>query len=233
MQQSIRRFTMVAGALALAWPALSAAQQPAPRIRELPRADATRILNLRRVLDLTPRQVAQLDSIERVQVAERRAMVEQARQRRDSLGGGAAGRMVPARAGAAGAVRRGMVRDSIARMTPEARQAMRDSVARTARARMDAMRPQMEQMRQRDSVRRAAAERVLNDAQRQRLRELQAEARGRQQGLREARMRQGAARRQGPAMRGQTMRDGRPGAAMRAPRPAPRGGAMVERRRAP
>jgi hypothetical protein len=194
MKQAIRRFTITAGALALALPALASAQEPAPRMQELPRADVTRILDLRRVLDLTPRQVMQLDSIERVQVAERRAQAEQMRQRRDSMGGQAAVRRMQAGPGGrAGAVagRRVMVRDSAARMTPETRQALRDSVGRQARARMEEMRPQMEQMRQRDSVRRAAAERVLTDAQRQRLRELQAEERGRQRGLREARMRPG------------------------------------------
>lgn len=173
MKQTIRRLTIAAGALgAMALPMAAEAQQVARR--EPPRADVTRILNLRRVLDLTPRQVAQLDSMERVQHAARRATMERMRgqmvARRDS--------MRPAR----------MRSDSArARMTPEQRNAARDSMRATMLARREAMRPQMEEARRRDSVTRAAAERVLNDTQRQKLRELQAEERGRQRGLREAR----------------------------------------------
>lgn len=206
MKHPIRRLTLVAGTLALgalALPSPVVAQQPAPRVRELPRADATRILNLRRVLDLTPRQVSQLDSIERVQVAARRAMAEQMRARRDSMAGArgaavGAGAMRQRRA--AGQV----LRDSARAMTPERRAAMRDSMRQRAEARMAELRPQMQQARQRDSASRAAAERVLNDAQRQRLRELQAEERGRQRGLREARVRGGrpAAARPGAARPG-------------------------------
>lgn len=204
MKQSLRRLTIAAGALALAMPALAAAQQPAPRMRELPPADATRILNLRRVLDLTPRQVMQLDSIERVQVAARRAMADQMRARRDSVAGTARQGMA-----ARGGVR--MMRDSVRAMSPEQRQAMRDSMRQRAEARMAEVRPQLEQARRRDSVSRAAAERVLNDAQRQRLREIQAEERGRQRGLREARVRslRGGERRMiRPGTPGRVMRQG-------------------------
>lgn len=169
---------LLVGTLATALPTPAAAQQPAPRMLELPRADATRILNLRRVLDLTPRQVAQLDSIERVQFAARRAMAEQMRARRDSM----AGTRAVARPGAVGGARPMPMRQRGVRV-------MRDSMRQRAEARMAELRPQFEQARQRDSMSRAAAERVLNDAQRQRLRELQAEERGRQRGLREARMR--------------------------------------------
>ncbi len=121
----------------------------------------TQILNARRVLDLTPRQVVQLDSIERTVYAQRKAAMDQMRVRRDSI---------RAKAPAA-----------------QDRQAMRDSARASARARMEAMRPQMEQVRQRDSTAGAAALRVLTDAQRQQLRELQAERRGRMAGMREAR----------------------------------------------
>lgn len=154
MKQSIRRLTFATAAFALALPAIAGAQRPEPR--ELPRADATRIIGLRRQLDLTPRQLTQLDSIERVTHAERRANAEQMRTR------------------------------MVAR-----RDSMRPRNDSLRRARMEAMRPQMEQMRRRDSTSRAAAERVLNDAQRQQLREIQAEERGRQRGMREARGGQG------------------------------------------
>jgi len=190
MKQTIRRLTIAAGALgAMALPMAAQAQQAARR--EPPRADVTRILNLRRVLDLTPRQVAQLDSMERVQHAARRATMERMRgqmvARRDS--------MRPAR----------MRTDSARpRMTPEQRNAARDSMRATMLARREAMRPQMEEARRRDSVTRAAAERVLNDTQRQKLRELQAEERGRQRGLREARGERGGR----VMMRGQRMMRG-------------------------
>lgn len=194
MKQAIRRLTITVGALgALVVPALAGAQQPQPRgagaagsrvgmQRDLPSADATRILNLRRVLDLTPRQVTQLDSIERVQVAARRATGEQLRARRDSMGAQGPQRAQRAQRAQGAQMRQGMMRDSAGRA------AMRDSMRDSMQARMQAMRPQMEEARRRDSVGRAAAERVLNDTQRQQLRELQAEERGRQRGLREARV---------------------------------------------
>ncbi|MEX2180959.1 MAG: hypothetical protein WD771_02875 [Gemmatimonadaceae bacterium] len=179
--------TLVLAGAVLAAPAVIVAQGPpraaAPaQARPMGAGGVTRILNARRVLDLTPRQVAQLDSIERVLFAERRAAMAGMQPMRDSV-----------RAGARSA---------------ESREARRD----TARARMEAMRPQMEQMRRRDSVATAAAQRVLTEAQRQQWRELQAEQRGRMQGMREAR----GARRDG--MRG------------RAPVRAPRDGAAPMRR---
>ncbi len=174
MNTTLRRLTLVLGAVAL--PALASAQEPIPgrgAVRppmpagergargELPRADVTRILNNRRLLDLTPRQVAQLDSIERVQFAERRVTQQRLRVQRDSLRGD---------------------------LTARQRQGVsRDSMRATARARMEAQRPQMEQMRRRDSVTRAAAERVLNETQRAKLREMQAEERGFQRGMRAGR----------------------------------------------
>ena len=47
---------------------------------------------------------------------------------------------------------------------------------------MEATRPLMEEQRKRDSSRHAAAERVLNDTQRQKVREIQAERRGFERG---------------------------------------------------
>lgn len=89
----------------------------------------THLLNARRQLDLTPRQVAQLDSLERIQYAEHEQFD----------------------------------------------------------ARMEAERPQLDQRRRRDSSMSAAAERILNDSQRQRAREMQAERRGYERGVRESR----------------------------------------------
>ncbi len=201
MITTLRRLTLVLGALAL--PALASAQEPVPgrgavgrpmppgERAEMPRADVTRILNMRRQLELTPRQVAQLDSIERVQFADRRANAERMRVQRDTLRTG-----LGARPG------QGMNRDSL---------------RAGARARMEAQRPAMEQMRRRDSSTRAAAERVLNDTQRGKLREMQAEERGFQRGLRAGRGDRGP----------QGVRQGR-SMAPRA-RMAPQGGARPER----
>lgn len=170
MKQTIRRLTVAAGTFGvLALPLVAGAQQPAPR--GLPPASATRIITMRRMLDLTPRQLVQLDSIERVQYAARRAQMASMRAMREST---------------------------------------RPDSAR-GQARMQALRPQMEEMRRRDSVSREAAVRVLNDAQRQTMREVQAEERGRQRGMREARG-QGAQR----GMRGP--HGARPAHGMRPPR---------------
>lgn len=103
----------------------------------MPPAAVTHMLNARRQLDLTPRQVAQLDSMERVLWNEREALRAQAQR------------------------------------------APRDSVRAN-------MRPQMQALRQRDSTTRVAAERILTDAQRSKLREMQAERRGYERGRREA-----------------------------------------------
>lgn len=164
MTRLLRRFTLVLGMVALTLPVAAVAQSGAPARPPVPPAmgaqgpqmDVTTLLNARRQLDLTPRQVAQLDSIERAVVAERRQMQSRIQSLRDSVrtARGTDGRMP-------------MNRDS-------------------AMARMETMRPQMEQMRRRDSTSRAAAQRVLTDAQRQQVREMQAEERGRQRGLREA-----------------------------------------------
>lgn len=130
----------------------------------MPPAAVTHILNARRQLDLTSRQVAQLDSMERVLWTERE------------------------------------------RLRTQARQAPRDSVRAN-------MRTQMQALRQRDSTSRVAAERILTDAQRGKLREMQAERRGYERGRREGGMRQDA-------------RGGRPGRVQGVQRPGARPGAM-------
>ncbi len=230
MHTTLRRLTLVFGALAL--PALASAQEPIPgrgAVRrpmaagergEMPRTDVTRILNNRRMLDLTPRQVAQLDSIERVQFAERRATQERLRVQRDSLRGDVTSRQ------------------------RQGQGVSRDSMRATARARMEAQRPQMEQLRRRDSATRAAAERVLNDTQRAKLREMQAEDRGFQRGLRAGRGDRGPQGMRGGVRQGRQMgpragqrpqpgmapRDGaRPQRPERGPQPGPRPAPRPER----
>ncbi len=148
----------------------------------------TALLNARRALELTTRQVVQLDSIERLQFAERKAFAERMRPMRDSL-------QARARTGA---------RDG----------ASRDSIRRDVESRRAALQPQLDQMRKRDSTLDAAAERVLNDTQRARLREMQAERRGFERGLNAGR---GAGAPGGRAMRTPVR------APVRAPMP-PRGG---------
>ena len=142
----------------------------APRDSGEMRLGATQLLNARRELDLTSRQVVALDSIERVQYARRREFAERMRASQDSFAGGA-------------------------RQRP-ATEAERDSMRARFEARREAMRPQFEQQRRADSISTAAAMRLLSDAQRQRVREIvierRAEARGRMQA-----MRGGGAARQG------------------------------------
>lgn len=121
----------------------------------------THLLNARRQLDLTPRQVAQLDSLERLQYAEHEQFTARLRGARDSI----------------------VTRAPSGDRTPAAR----DSMQARMRARMEAERPQLDQRRRRDSSMSAAAERILNDTQRQRAREMQAERRGYERGRRESR----------------------------------------------
>ena len=156
MTRSIRNLTLAFGAALLVAPAVLAAQpgQGAP-------GAITHLLNARRELDLTPRQIAQLDSLERIQYAERKQFNDRMRGARDSM-------MTRARSG-------------------ERTQAARDSLRAQARTRMEAERPQVEQRRRRDSSMSAAAERVLNDTQRQKVREMMAERRGFERGMRESR----------------------------------------------
>jgi hypothetical protein len=229
MPSTFRRLTLFLGATALMAPALLTAQPPqggpggrggpggpggpavpgargaqGPRRAELPGADVTALLNARRQLDLTPRQVAQLDSLERIQHAERSKFQESMRARRDSAM--QRQRAVRAQGGAPGAG---------AGASPMSRDSLRARMQAQVRTERAALQPQLDQMRRRDSTFRMAADRVLNDTQRQKVREMQAERRGYERGLRE--------RRGGQAGRG-AIRDGRDGRDGRAGRAAVRGG---------
>jgi hypothetical protein len=187
MSRTFRTLTLAIGAALLVAPMLAVAQggrgfPGAPPRGEGPAAargvgpgGVTRLLNARRELDLTSRQVAQLDSIERLQHAERKAFQERMRPVRDSL----------------------MQRARTGQRTP----AFRDSLQAQARARREAAKPQMEQMRKRDSSLNAAAERVLNETQRQKVREMQAERRGFERGF-ERGMRAGRGQRGGTPQAG-------------------------------
>lgn len=190
--------TLALAGLILAGSGVATAQ--APQRAAAPRGPGvTEILNARRALDLTPRQVMQLDSIERALWTERQRAQTQMRPMGDSL-------------------RLRMQRDG----------APRDSASRAAaRRQMEtqraAMQTQMGAVRQRDSTARAAAERILNDTQRTKLREMQAERRGYERGMRAGR---GQDARRGAAMG----RDGRrpqgrpmaPRSSQRAPQRSPR-----------
>lgn len=191
--RSIQKVLALAG-LIVGFGGVATAQQApaapgAPRApmagRMAPRAGGvTAILNARRALDLTPRQVAQLDSIERGVYAERQRLTAEMRPAMDSMRQRVRTQGIP--------------RDSV----------QRQQLRQQAEQRRAAMRPQMEQLRQRDSAATAAAERLLTDAQRTKLRELQAERRGFVRGMRAGR---------GSAMRGRDGRGARPGM-QRAPR---------------
>lgn len=147
MIRIVRSLTVALGTVLIVAPGpLSAQRAPGAGV-ERP-GSVSRLLNARRQLDLSPRQIIQLDSLERIQYAERKQFNE---------------RMHGAR----------------------------DSMQAQARARMEAERPQLEQRRRRDSSLSAAAERILNDTQRQKVRELTAERRGYERGMRESRATRG------------------------------------------
>jgi hypothetical protein len=103
---------------------------------------------MRRQLDLTPRQLAALDSIERTLAERNRPVMERLRARRDSMFSG-------------------RDREPLSR---EDRLALR--------SRLDSLTPLRREMIRNDSTARAAAMRVLTDSQRVRVREFQAERRG-------------------------------------------------------
>ncbi|MFN0097683.1 MAG: hypothetical protein ACKVS7_03335, partial [Gemmatimonadaceae bacterium] len=183
MPSRFRRLTRFIGAAALVAPALLAAQPSpggpggpggpvgrgpqGPGRAAAPGVDVTTLLNARRQLDLTPRQVAQLDSLERIQHAERSKFRESMAVRRDSM----MQRLRTAR-GAQGA------RGGEPGNANVPRDSMRARMRSQIQGERAALQPQFEQLQRRDSTFRVAAERLLNDTQRQKVREMQAERRG-------------------------------------------------------
>jgi hypothetical protein len=103
---------------------------------------------MRRQLDLSSRQVATLDSIERSLLQRNRTVAERLQSRRDSLVG-----------------------------SRDLRALTRDEWE-TLRMRLDSLAPLRREMQRNDSTARAAALRVLTDSQRVRVREMRAERRG-------------------------------------------------------
>lgn len=145
-------------AMILALPAAAIAQRgPGPRARRPNPAGATALIALRQQLNLTPRQVASLDSIERAQRQRNQAARERLTLRRDSLLAGRNPRT----------------------LTPDERATMR--------ARLDSLRPLRQRLARSDSASRAAAMGVLTEAQRTRARELLAQRRAYAQGWRAGR----------------------------------------------
>lgn len=148
---------LVLGSLAAILP-LSGAEAQArrdslPRRIIAPRTpSATELLERRRDLDLTSRQVARLDSIEREQFSARRAAQARMRQVQDSICGD----------------RRPCV------LTPEE--------AQRFRAQREQMRPQREQMMRTDSAARSRAYAVLDSTQRTRLQSIREQRVMRQRG---------------------------------------------------
>ncbi len=138
------------------------------------------LIDMRRQLDLTPRQVAALDSIERSLAQRNGAVLQRLQSRRDSL--------VPNRE------RRGL--------TPDERTALR--------ARLDSLAPLRAQIQRNDSTAGAAAFRVLTDSQRARVSEMQAAQRGFAMGRAMGRRGGGGpmAQRRGAMMRGRQGRFG-------------------------
>ena len=181
MIRIVRSLAVALGTVLIVAPGPLSAQRAPGADVERP-GSVSRLLNARRQLDLSPRQLIQLDSLERIQYAERKQFNERMHGARDSMS-------MRARSGAR-------------------TRGARDSMQAQARARMEAERPQLEQRRRRDSSLSAAAERILNDTQRQKVRELTAERRGYERGMRESRAPRGDQPRAG-------MRGGLPRAGMR------------------
>jgi hypothetical protein len=141
------------------------------------------IIELRRELNLTTRQLVQLDSIERTLMEQNRTVQAQLRSRMDS------------------APPRRMDRS----LTEEQRTQMREQM----RARMDSLRPLRQQIARNDSLARERTMAVLTDSQRVRVREWSAERRGFERGRMSARRGIDAPRagfRGAPGPRGRTMR---------------------------
>lgn len=203
MSAHLRHRSIAALALAvLAIPAVAVAQRGGgvgPRQAAPGGNPVAPIINLRRQLNLTARQLVQLDSIERTLLQRNRAIQERARVRVDSLRGTARG----------------------GQLTDEQRQALR--------ARADSLRGFRQQAMRNDSIARVQVFAVLTDSQRIKVREFQAERRGFIRGQAAARGGRGGAqglRGARPGMRG---RMGAPGMGARAgqrglaPGLAPRG----------
>jgi hypothetical protein len=111
------------------------------------------LISLRRELNLTPRQLVALDSIERGLLQRNRTLQQRLAAQRDSL-----------------------LRAARSAQTREERQALRARL-------IDSLRPLRQQIARNDSVARAQAMAILTDSQRARVREFQAERRGFVRGL--------------------------------------------------
>ncbi len=156
MTRTLHRYAAAAALAAL--PALAMAQRgPGPAAGPAAPGGASALIEMRRQLDLTPRQLAALDSIERTQQQRNVAARQQLMLRRDSLLAGRDPRT----------------------LTPDERTAMH--------ARLDSLRPLRDRMRRGDSTTRQAALRVLTDSQRTRATQLLAQRRGYAMGMRAGR----------------------------------------------
>lgn len=135
------RAILIASALMLPLAAAGAQpNRPGPRgLGGRPGPSATELLDARRQLELTPRQVARLDSIERSQLAQRRQLRQQMQHLRDSV----------------------CANQRPCNLTADQRQQLR--------SRLEADRPQREALWRRDSVARARAMSVLDSTQRGRV----------------------------------------------------------------
>ena len=154
---------LVLGALAAMLPLATTDAQPRrgqirPRVIVPRDPSASELLDRRRELDLNPRQVARLDSIERAEFSERRALRQQLTQQRDSLC----------------MTRRPCV------LTSEERDRFR--------ARMEEMRPQRERMLRGDSLARSQAYSLLDSTQRGRLQTMRERRVMRERGMMRDRM---------------------------------------------
>ena len=191
MFQVLTRTAIVAVAMTLPV-ALHAQRGGGPRMGEGVRNPVAPLIDMRRELNLSGRQLAQLDSIERALLQRNEALRQQFRPRGDS---------------ARPAMRRQAQRDTAVM------RARRDSM----RVRMDSMRTLRQQIVRNDSTARAQALGILTDAQRAQVRERMAERRGFEAGRRSAVRGQTGPRMRGPGGRIGPDRPLRRGDGMRRP----------------
>jgi hypothetical protein len=198
----MRSITSAVAALAVAALLVSDAEAQSPRGAPGRGGSVSDIINSRRLLDLTPRQLAQLDSIERDQYRSRNDLRDRMMSRRDSLC----------------ANRRPCV------LSREERAAFSDWA--------NSQRPRRADMLRNDSLTRNRVMSVLDSAQRSRLSDLRSRGSGgremqglrERRGMREMRMRERGGAREMRGSRGMREQRGRPG--MRGPqriRPDARG----------
>jgi hypothetical protein len=158
MTVNLRRHIGATALAVIALPSIALAQRGRG-----PRADApgpnpvAPLIDMRRQLDLSSRQLTALDSIERSLLQRNRDVMRRLDARRDTS----------------------LARRNLRDLTQEERTQLRNQM----QARRDSLQPLFAELRRNDSTARAAGLRVLSDSQRARVREFEAERRGLARGM--------------------------------------------------